>query len=199
MRRIFLLVILIAIIGCGDDDENPIVTQLMNGDCLNSNPDCEIIPLAVGNSWVWEEIYYNSSGTEIGRDTLDDQVTRDSVVNSEVWYFIPPVWFCNRADGIWYLDLSQGLWYKYPAGVGDQYGGSPASPNTEVLDVDKRVTLDLGIFSCYEYLILGATRDTSFAYVAPGVGIVKYMHYAYLNDSANYLSSARSLIQYNLE
>jgi uncharacterized protein YcfL len=83
MKRLILLLLALFLVGCGNDDNNPTVPQLVNAECRDSNPDCDIMPLAVGNSWTYENIYYDSLGVELNRDTTYYSVTKDSVIDSE--------------------------------------------------------------------------------------------------------------------
>ena len=200
MKRAALLLLIALLVGCGDDeDTNPTgPAGEVNAGCRDAA--CDIMPLAISNRWLMERISYDTLGQEISRDTTLNIVERDSVIGSETWYFMSPVWYTNRSDGLWFGGGPVGgMLFKYPAQVGDTFTCTGCSFYHVVTSIDKTITIDLGSFYCYEYTTVYDWEDTTVSYVAPGIGPIKSMSRYQLNDSTLYLGSVTTLIDYNLE
>ena len=188
--------------GCGDDDDNPVVeTGDLNLACHQPGNPCDIRPLAVGNSWTWERLSYDTSGQEMNRDTIYESIDRDTTIDGETWYHVSPVWYTLRDDGLWYNDIgfSVDVLYKYPAQVGDSFSCAACSFYKVVTSTDTTLDHPLGQALCYEYMTVSEWQDTSYVYVAPGVGTVESKSYYRLNESALYLGGCTRLIDYHLE
>jgi hypothetical protein len=203
MKHPVLLLIIVLLVGCADDkDANPVVPEgEVNAGCREAGAACKIMPLAVGNHWLMERIVYDTVGQEVSRDTTLNVVERDTVIGSETWYFISPVWYANRSDGVWYKGSGHidGLLFKYPAQVGDSFTCDVCSFYHVVTSIDTTLSIDLGSFYCYEYTTVFDWADTSYSYVAPGIGPIKSLAHYQKTDSTVYLGSVSTLIDYKLE
>lgn len=204
-----LLTLIIITLGCsrenakhlGSDLNDPIGGKEINADCREADAVCKIYPLALGNSWTFERKTYNDSGIVTKVETLIDSIERDTIIEDERWFFMSPVWLTNRNDGVYYFygqRLPEVL-YKYPAQVGDPLACINCAFNNLVYSTDTTLSHDLGPMYCYEYMTVYGWGDTSYSFVAPGIGPVKSMTYWRTNETANRLGSIKTLIKYNLE
>jgi hypothetical protein len=146
-------------------------------------------------------VYFDTSGQETARDTIVQTIGKDTLINSETWYFMSPVWLTNRDDGVWYNDIpiNEGILYKYPAQVGDTFTCDICMFYQVVAATDTTVRHDFGLFYCYAYLTVYDWGDSSFSYVAPGVGFIEGRSLYQKNDSAFYVGITTKLIDYHLE
>ena len=128
----------------------------------------EIIPLAVGNAWIYAITAFDSLGNVLGNAVDTSTVARDTVIDSETWYIlynrgVPVNLGINRSDGYWSrsVTLSPGtaniaslgeeyLSSKFPATVGQVFANETGY-RTVVLDADTMVTVTAGSFECYKY------------------------------------------------
>jgi hypothetical protein len=178
---------------------------MINSNCQDSNPDCEIIPLEVGNSWTYEIISYDTTGNETGRDTSINIVDEMRTFNSELWYHIDHRWYTNRNDGIFHLEFfnvsPQEMYLKYPASLGDQFFCDTlyCPFYKEVTSIDTIIINNLGGFYCYGYKTVYDYGTLYFDYVAPGIGVIRRTSHYPANDSTYYMLSVKNLIQYSLE
>jgi hypothetical protein len=167
-----------------------------------SPPSPILIPLAVGNRWIWK------TTTPIAEifDTL--AIVGDTVVESGHWFRTQHgEWMANFPDGLHMGDLfgagfsTARLRVRYPVKVGDTMDVgvvrrvfSPteyttyAGIYTVVAELDEPVEVPAGEFSCIKTLYNpgAAARFGTFSspisegdciYYAPGVGRVREVHY----------------------
>ncbi|MFH2054972.1 MAG: hypothetical protein ABIJ61_03350 [bacterium] len=156
-----------------------------NGTDSDNNDDNgeskKIVPLAVGNFWVYSNTGFDFVGAFEYTDTL--QITGDTVVNGETWYkatyksasdegnnFL----LTNRSDGLWQWQLytggSQELIAKFPAILTDAWAVAAGGSKT-IVNLDTLVQSGPGFFRCihysYEYQAVA-----SHEYYCPNVGLV---------------------------
>jgi len=201
MRNAIFISLAILTIGCGNDEvSNSTGAGELNAACRESGSTCEIIPLAVGNSWTYEITTYDSLGQLLDCDTSVETIGKDSVIDNETWYSISPIWFTNRVDGLWFNDIgfTEGLLYKYPAQAGDSFKCDLCTDYKIVQSIDTSINLGQGSFYCLKYLSTVPWGDTSYSYVAPGIGFFYQESYYKINDSTLYLGLKKRLILYNL-
>lgn len=128
----------------------------------------EILPLAVGNRWVYDVTVSDSLG-EIQFQFVDSNaVDRDTLINGERWYIIMRGntnlgLGANRMDGYWARNLPPWdsltisdvgpayLAAKFPAALGETFLNID-NLITKVLSTDTTVEVPAGSFSCYKYL-----------------------------------------------
>lgn len=160
--------------------------------CSSDNPtdssETVIWPLAVGNEWRGDLIFYQN-GQADSIEQLDYVIISDTTIANEVWYGLgartsdgigaeATSFLANRHTGLWRMSMNPRtrtlseprLWLLYPARVGDEYEIDETIP-TKVVSVSKKIRTRDGTFNCinYKYML---DQGYSYVYVAPGVGIV---------------------------
>ena len=185
---ILFLVALTAVFSCKKDD----------GKHVSGGPAATIMPLSTGNRWVFQDTFLDSVGGIIstGRDSLF--ITRDTVINSERWWWIenigpaPIIFYTNRTTGLWMTEGgSPTLLLKYPGARGDSWNvGGPLGAIT-LASISTPVIVPSGTYTCYEYEFPGAR-----SYYAPGVGEVCEQDSASSSTGVRYLVYKRELINY---
>ena len=173
-----------------------------------------VVPLAVGNQWVYQVSRYDASGAPTDTVRLIRSVVKDTVINKSTWYVL------NNRDIV--RNTSQG-YARYDGSVREQsltiYQNSSAGgigygfdlPTYKVLVYtvpDSRlqsVVTPKGTFSSHQYTIENQYTYPGNAavqivkrleYVAPGVGLVKSDQY--YRDSP-VLQQRQVLIDYTLK
>ncbi len=169
MKRLAILLVCAAFFCCGDDD-----------DPTGPNQGGEIYPMAIGNTWTYEVVDFDTSGIEESRDTIWTTVVRDTVIEGETWYVTESLddedgihlsYCTSRSDGFWADWPEEQLYYKYPANVGDRY---MVDEDTVVVEsLSESVTVPAGQFNCVRYNV----RDNMFplstnSWLSPEVGLV---------------------------
>ena len=137
-----------------------------SGDTIGSSS--EIIPLALGNRWIYTITAFDSLGIALGSSIDTSVVSRDTTIDNETWYILynrgaPVNLGINRTDGYWSrtVTLSPGstniaalgepyLSSKFPATVGQVFANETGYTSL-VLDADTMVTVAAGTFECYKY------------------------------------------------
>lgn len=158
-----------------------------------SSPEPDIsalIPLEIGNVWQYVDTLFGQpprvSAVTESVDVVQELYgqtwyrTQQKAVSGGVTYSIEYL-SCNRADGYYWLPLSNGdtvprLLWKYPAEIGDTFNFQ-FNARTIVKSTNAVITSPAGTFSCYLYAweyAPGMLRSDS-TWIAPGVGMVKYM------------------------
>ncbi|MEW5796869.1 MAG: hypothetical protein AB1772_10990 [Candidatus Zixiibacteriota bacterium] len=177
MRHAIILVFtLILLAGCDSSDKS-----------TNPTPPKQILPLTVGNFYVYENAVLDSAGSVIGADTVIWTVAKDTIIQNERWYIMtvngvrdPEVSLptTNRGDGLWVDGPSGFLLFKYPAAVNDTvFFGSDTSTVESIHDT---ITVPAGTFECINYKWVGSRdedRAYQYHYFSPGVGHVKTDEY----------------------
>ncbi|MES2766499.1 MAG: hypothetical protein V4642_11550 [Bacteroidota bacterium] len=187
--KLCFYVILVSIASCSDNSTEP-----------DSAKSEGIIPLKVGNQWIFKRYEIDSTGNQIAeyRDTM--KITGTKMFGSEVWYktyisagsgyITAEVFQLNRADGLWNRDYIEepNLSIKFPAKVGDTFfSGEPDDPQDtmyhrkmHVISTDTMITTPAGTFKCYAYAyyynnsqILAQTL-----FYSPAIGYIKEELYA---------------------
>lgn len=135
--RIIPLLFIISLVGCSKND-NPVSSDNTH---VNSG---DILPLAVGNEWIYIDEYFSANGSPENTDTVKLGITGKTNItyqgkSVEVFYWN---WYygdqpdelkmlCrNEEDGCYSYGLQRGdnklllqksLWLKYPVTVGDSW------------------------------------------------------------------------------
>ena len=156
-------------------------------------------PLAIGNTWVYENKDDGIRSTDhvAGMVLFDDQPwylvrTTETPINPEdkAEPVVTELWLTHRdgveADALVDIDedtftlrlSSENHFLRHPVKVGDTYASSKDDPTVrvEVLAVDQEVKTPAGTFACtvYRETIEGIDDYSFTAYLAPGVGIVRF-------------------------
>lgn len=194
MRLVLLLLLTTLLMSSGCDRSRGILDNSSSG---------EIIPLKVGNRWVYKLTQFDEEGDVLGSDQYAARVDRDTVLNNETWYFLVDAnrilaLATNRADGYWVREVTvlagavvgvgePYLSAKYPATVGEMYPNDDDYVTT-VTSTGTEVSIPAGAHDCYQYLRMSATRpyESTFYYRAPGVGTVLQELFASAGDTSSY-------------
>ncbi|WP_347157014.1 hypothetical protein [Pontibacter chitinilyticus] len=171
-----------------------------------------IIPLQVGNQWLYEVSDYDGQGQVLSTYRFTRSVLRDTLINGSTWYLLNDNTLVQNSDQgyVYYNRAGHEPVILYPnatyGGIGYSYRytdfllwvlttrTSQAAPVANIA----------GNFTCYEYAIEKQyTRDGKLAftvkeknYVAPEKGIVRSdLYYA---DSDN-LFRRQELVSYRLQ
>ena len=174
---LFFALLAFIIFGCGDNNTN------------QDNSSKEIYPLAVGNSWSYQVMSYNSTNKDSVKifDTLTTYVYKKITINGEDWYSISPdgksskVLLINRKDGLWGCIIEDSskinidsafLGFKYPTFVNDSNIKNGKGYLT--VNLNNEVSTILGKFNCIRYIdIHDQILESNGTYISPGVGVVK--------------------------
>lgn len=186
---LLLAIVGVSITGCSASDPND------KGNQGQTSTSQDLIPLDLGNRWVYLKTTKDEKGTVIDHSEAQSRVVGVHRFGGETWYCVDEfglgIWTRNSADGQLKADVSfdasklfsvnrTELYFKYPANVGDSWklntgepdGLEPQDEQTiKVVKVDHPTKVRAGEFSCvvYEHVEYG----TRF-YMASGTGIVKY-------------------------
>jgi hypothetical protein len=193
MKRLVILLACIGFCFCGKDD-NPAGPQ----------PNNDIFPLAIGNYWNYEIVYYNDQGYEASRDTIRTSVVDDTLIDGERWFQLanndnPMSGLCiNRSDGFWAGGPTGYLEFKYPAREGEQYTTMNQSTMT-VEDDSNVVHVAAGEFTCVSYVANVPNRYAfGRAKLSPGTGLILEESWGETNDNQLYLEARSQLQSYSV-
>lgn len=185
MRKLALAIMLTICLGCGDgNQERREESESAQDSILQMGRLADIImPLAVGNMWVFQVNALDTSVNAMRRIGIDTfRVVRDTTIANSRWYELRGLqsdgYAINWTNGCWFAVPGSDpfLFAKYPAAVGDTFtsviGGVEA--RYQVVATGAEITVPAGRFFCYHYRQrIGPRGPTSNYYFAPGVGLVK--------------------------
>jgi len=197
----FLLIAIIALIGCSNDDDNG------NG---NSEPD--YFPLELGNEWIFQVTQVDSTGTKVYEaiQTLDHMTAEDTI---EWFVLIEDEDTFDTLDSTYYRKdeyLLQGIFFdggaRLPVTVSPLEPVVGVSWDTtglvtiygEVLSQES-ITVDAGTFDCYkEKLVITSifANMTIYNWLADGIGPVRIL---ILNDPDSTDTKDMQLSSYTIQ
>lgn len=169
MKKLFYLVLLLIVITISN-----VLAQ--KADSLKNQPDTnktslEIMPLKIGNYW----LYNTTSLTSKRKYIITDTVRFDG----ELWYemqFDGKIigYSCNKSDGLWTKTTKNSDPYlniKYPAKIGDkyEYESGDNKNKVEVIETNKEVNAAFGKVYAVVYQVDTKTK-THIMYYIPGIG-----------------------------
>jgi hypothetical protein len=155
-----------------------------NETSTNNNP-IEIIPLNIGNKWLYSVKSLDDSVVKA------NQILKDTLLQGEKWFIMNldgvPVFIAqNKPDGLWifrkstaYPDGKAVLFYKYPAKVGDSYDIDTIK--ISVLSIRDTIQVIGGTYTCYHYQTLYGQQEKYDEYLAPGIGAIKLLAYKFVS------------------
>jgi len=201
LLAIFLFTFML--LGCGDVNEIviPVETPL------------EIIPLAIGNMWVYEVIHYYNPDSLIRKEIEIWSADPVVIEGGESWYRMliksdEDRWryFRNTELGLEELISSMeiaGVLYKYPVNSADNWSLGHYFLLLSTLSSEEEVEVDAGKFThCIHYLqkqdIVIDWQHYYESWIKPDVGLIKSKRYTnnpYLIDAF----TEYQLIEYKLE
>jgi hypothetical protein len=157
----------------------------------SQNTTKEIIPLAEGNFWTYQNYYYRSPRKDSinNADSVTLHVGKKILFNNQDWY----PWGVldwdysnigiNQKDGFYRIFFnninnisidSACLFFKYPTKNGDKYYSGCVYDTLHIISIDEEVTVPAGTFKCIHYRTIDSDKypDNEF-FISPGVGMVK--------------------------
>jgi hypothetical protein len=168
--------------------------------------------LKVGNQWTYLSTFFDSLGNAQFTDTIGYKIIRDTLINSEKWFFVgndanPSELLTNRSDGLWYMNFNpsgipgQGavLIAKYPASVNDTWFYLD-STTAKLAAKDISVNVPSGTYSCFQYSYTEKhSQDVSrMLYFSIGKGYVRNESLSKTNSGRTYVEDRRDLISLKL-
>jgi hypothetical protein len=205
MKKYLLLAFCFAIISCKNSTDTVVQGQSV------------IMPLAIGNTWIYIDNGYDSNGHLIVPTPSDTLLISDTLSYGKDIIYIPQnrhIYYVNRADGLrirydGYFDET--FIAKYPAKAGDIFRhdrylitkeSSPdpigvAAGDLIVSSTIESVTVPAGTFICYKYnedyydTASHQLLDRFNTYYAPNVGMIKEEDF-YLDSASQTLKLAQS-------
>ncbi|MBC8044727.1 MAG: hypothetical protein IAF08_14920 [Rhizobacter sp.] len=177
------------------------------GTSVDTASSSQIIPLEIGNQWIYKNVYYDSLGA-ITFDALDTvTIIKDTTISGEKWFRLQgSVGYSfdviHRADGYYYYgDGGAILQYKYPANLNERYQTYVATPTDTmvVASFNSVTTVQAGTYTCYQYNRFVPSRPTvrQTTWIEAGKGIIK--EEAYGGTTTVFLSSRAELVGRNLK
>ena len=173
MNRVFALIAcsagaMMAIAGCGESSPS--------GNDNPNNAD-RLVPLAVGNQWIYETTTTDSTGKSSTKSDTT-RITRDTTIQGEKWFFFnndvaPTV---SRTDGVYSWDPKTNtarIFVRYPGTVGSSY--ERGSQRYTISSINTTVSVPAGDFACYQVTVTdqNAPRLLGTISIAPGIGTIK--------------------------
>ncbi len=166
----FAVIATMMLAGCGESSPSGTDTTPDGADRL--------LPLALGNRWIYETTIYDSTGkATLKADTT--LVAGDTTIQGERWFFFnddratPTV---SRTDGVYYWDTRNNasrLYVRYPGAVGESY--ERGSQRYTIVATNTTVTVPAGVFTCYQIRLTDQNipgLDATLS-IAPGTGTIK--------------------------
>jgi hypothetical protein len=207
MKNILLYSLFIALmlLGCDKCNDNS-VSPVTPGNTS------ELIPLAKGNYWKFE----SSPDSNNNRKIEYLYAMKDTIISGLTWWIMSPdnnptttgasiSLYRNDDKGLNQIFIYNGtknesLTHKYPASKGDVYSVSGSDVNVESIDN----VISIGnkqyskvILYITKYDILG-NKFYVYAYICPGIGILKMERYSDIQGSTRTLTSYYELIEYKI-
>lgn len=191
MRFIAWALLIPLLVGCGNDKSKDDASATSGGTPVEIivGDTTVIMPLAIGNRWIYEVSQFDSVAGEFIPARVDTfEVTGDTLIEDKVWYIVSNM----IPDGGRIINLEGGLWQyrpgtetflflKFPVNEGAEYPTKigPSMVKNRVTGVDLRLTVPAGMFTCYKYSQFirppGVTIDY---YFQPGVGGIRMCVYS---------------------
>jgi hypothetical protein len=179
-----------------------------------------LVPLAIGNTWVYVETDFDSTGALVKTSEYIREITDTTIIEGELYYrFNTSAFATNRHDGYWVTSGFSPAWryVKYPALVGEItdrdtlrtaiIGPDPNErvfSETILISTVTSVSVPAGTFIAYQYESIYVLESNDkpiikdVLYMTPGVGEIKSEHYNYLEDGTAWLTDRSELKSYTL-
>lgn len=178
-----------------------------------------LIPLRVGNEWIYQYYLYDTSGAVIATFLDTVKVKKDTVLGNERWYNAPRLkpadvdfldFYTNRINGLWVRrrvirpDWDTAFYYltfKYPVDQG-QFWGSQLGDSTRAISINEIVTTPSGVDTCIKYedhfQLYAADGIIFYYYLRPNKGWVMFEIYSKTNSGRQYLLNRLVLVSANI-
>ena len=160
-----------------------------------------IVPLKVGNQWVYRSNVYDASGSVIDSFLDTVKIVRSKTIGTETWYEDNTGRTqTNRADGRWLYSDSAYLVEKYPAKLNDTYSLAEGSLTVRVRSLDESVQVSQGSHKTHVYSWTRFENATTVLvgefFHAPRVGLIRADVYS---ATGGYVSSRQELLSVTLQ
>ncbi len=196
LKILFFLSIVVSLSCCSDSPTKPAQKT-------------EIVPLSVGNVWIYQNYKLDSNGTIIKEyyDTL--RVIKDTIIDGTIWYtyYAPSgdLWFQNNVNGSRDYSILHPTWdlncaiYKFPGKAGDEFLNS--GPGSKKIDsTDAIYITKIGSFKCFKYIDNYSFGKGADYYVSPGIGLVSRILYNRTETSNEYyIEYLKELVYYKVK
>lgn len=156
----------------------------------------ELMPMKIGNLWVYKTAKIDRYGTVERTDYMSLAVLADTVFSGQSYALIEGGFpLTNKEDGIYSVkkdssSYSPALFFKYPAKLNDSYQ-SFTNDSITVMALDETVITPAGKFKCIKYLSRSSSMfdEATAFYLCPSTGIIKIEEYAKGNGDSLYLKN----------
>lgn len=180
--------------------------------CSNSTDNSsqthdDLMPLKVGNYWIYENKDYSLKNQDsLVSQFLDTTLVEASLqVDSKTIFKLKnDFYYCSQSDGMWVyfingnVVMEKSLMFKFPSKVGEIVNFNPINLQVKTISTNESVKIDLGSYVCYKYHLTNAYNN-SFVYYAPNIGLIKNHGIYYSDELKDSVISYRTLISYHLE
>lgn len=161
---------------------------------LPSSPG--IIPLRVGNSWIFTQTNFDTSGNEISKGDLSYSITRDTLMSDGRLYFVfredslffdsyyqqylfTNGWLINDREGLWKAFQNSTLVYAYPTDTSSSSWFNRAGLVGRTPTTNETILVPAGFFTCIKYEFASTMSMRLFdVYVQPNFGEVMSVSYS---------------------
>jgi hypothetical protein len=163
-----------------------------------------ILPLKVGNRWIYKTTDYDSTGTPLRSRGDTTTIVRDTMIGSEKWFIDQGgVVQTNRTTGLHLMDQTGETYLvnAYPATLNQTYRIYGAYGVTvKVMSLNQSVATTAGTFTCvvYEWRLTSTGNKLSSLSYSPNVGLAKLETFLLRSDGQVYLGTAKELISVSL-
>jgi hypothetical protein len=186
------------------------VILLLNLSCGNSDDELSvstpgvpnvILPLQVGNTWIYQRSSFDTQGSIIAQDTLTQRIARDTLISGERWYIWETPFGLSmgtlRSDGYWtYVGGEPALALHYPASRNETYKLTESGPVVHVLAVDTLITVPFGTFACIAYEQLSSLdgRRARIDFCTANTGVIRVDEFVPARSGEDSLSRRSDLV-----
>jgi hypothetical protein len=185
--RNFMLVVALLAISASCHKSNPVAP----------NPTAlQIVPLTVGNTWSYDGVFYDTTGSVLQVYGELHLVQQDSSLYGRTYYVYDGL-CANTDSGLVQTYSSPSstysfLIYRYPAQLGYSYRSGNFI--AVVSQLDTLVQVPAGSFHCIRYTYTYDSLKCYEEYVTPGIGRVKRVAY-YSSGAPNSIGHIEDVIQ----
>jgi|PlaIllAssembly_1097288.scaffolds.fasta_scaffold185492_2 hypothetical protein len=193
---VFLPFVLMSL-SCGESDD---IVDFSTGGSPNV-----ILPLQVGNTWLYRRTSFDTEGFVLARDTVAQRIARDTLIQDERWY----IWEAtsglslgtSRSDGYWtYVEGMPAITLRYPVVVHETYMITETGPTIHILAVDTLIGVPFGTAPCiaYEQLSFPGGTRMQIDYYAVNTGLIRTDEFVHTSSGADSLRHRWDLLELQL-
>jgi hypothetical protein len=182
-----LISITLIFIACNDTTTGP------------TDPNKEIMPVAVGNYWTFYKYEWRNSNIDTVniKDSVTNIVTEKIEFNGQDWFKLGSGYlYHNGSLGLIRMvydstqplkAINEYLYIQYPVKVGDVFVSGEQQDTMAVINTDKIITVPAGTFHCVDFQITSKVYDYKeyHSYMSPGVGQVMFQYVAFIDHTTN--------------